>query len=123
MEERTAKLADHGDVGAGAEGLHEGLGAGLGDGADVVDEVGLGHADTGVADGEAVVLLVRGDADVELLFGLEHRGVGERIVAHLVERIGRVGDELTQEDLLVRVEGVDDEVEQLADVGGLRNTK
>ncbi|KAI3479872.1 hypothetical protein L1887_58069 [Cichorium endivia] len=75
--EADAELADHGDVGAGAEGLHEGLGAGLGDGADVVDEVGLGHADTGVADGEAVVLLVRGDADVELLFGLEHRGSTE----------------------------------------------
>merc|ERR1712100_686221 len=30
--ETDAKLADHRDVGAGLHGLHEGLGAGLGDG-------------------------------------------------------------------------------------------
>jgi len=31
--------------------------------------------------------------------------------------IGRVGDELAEEDLLVGVEGIDDEGEQLVDLG------
>lgn len=45
------------DVSASAEGLHEGLGSRLRDGAEVVDKVGLGHPDTGVLDGEGVVSL------------------------------------------------------------------
>ena len=82
------------------------LGARLGDGTKVVDHVGLGHADTGVADGERLVLLVGRDADVELLLGLERRRVSQRLVADLVERIRAVGDDLAKEDLLVRVERV-----------------
>lgn len=41
--ESDSELSDHGDIGSGGEGLHEGLGAGLGDGSEVVDEVSLGH--------------------------------------------------------------------------------
>lgn len=74
------------------------LGARLGDGTEVVDEVGLGHANTGIADGEDLVVLVGGDADVELLAGVELGGVGEGVVADLVEGIGGVGDEFTKED-------------------------
>jgi hypothetical protein len=54
--------------------------------------------------------------DEHLGLRVEHRLVGERLVADLVERIGRVGDELAEEDLLVRVEGVDDEREKLVDL-------
>ena len=82
------------------------LGAGLGDRTEVVDEVGLGHADTGVADAKDLVLLLGGDADVELLLGLEDGGVGEGRIADFVEGVGAVGDEFTKEDLLVGVEGV-----------------
>ena len=82
------------------------LGAGLGDGTEDVDHVGLGHADTGVADEECFVLLVGRDADVELLLSLERRRVSQRLVADLVERIRAVGDDLAKEDLLVRVERV-----------------
>ncbi len=111
------------------------LRAGLGDGTEVVDEVGLGHADTGIDDGENLVLLVGDDADIEVLAGVKDRGVGEGCIADLVERVGRVRDEFSEEDLLVGVEGVckervsyasrsntkarlrtDDEVEKLADL-------
>ena len=84
------------------------LGARLGDGTEVVDHVGLGHTDTGVADGERLVLLVRRDADVKLLLSLERRRVSQRLVADLVERIRAVRDDLAKEDLLVRVERVYD---------------
>lgn len=78
----------------------------LGDGAEVVDHVGLGHADTGVADGERLALLVGRDADVKLLLRLERSGVSQRLVADLVQRIRAVRDDLAKEDLLVRVESV-----------------
>ena len=127
--ETNTELSDHGDVGSGGEGLHEGLGSGLGDGTEVVDEVGLGHADTGILNGEGVVGLVGDELDVEVGLGVQNGRVGEGLVTDLVEGIGGVGDQLTKEDLLVRVEGVDDEGEELVDisregvafsVGGLR---
>lgn len=46
------------DVSTGTESLHESLCAGLGDGTQVVYEVGLGHADTGVLDRQGVVCLL-----------------------------------------------------------------
>lgn len=45
------------DVSAGAKGLHESLSSGLGDGPQVVNQVGLGHADSGVLDRQGVVSL------------------------------------------------------------------
>jgi hypothetical protein len=119
----TYELSNHGDVSARGESLHEGLGAGLGDSTEVVDEVSLGHceskersvslasseekgqlrtSDTRVADGEGSVGLVGGDADEEVLLRVELARVGEGGVADLVEGIGRVGDKLTKEDLLQR---------------------
>ena len=81
----------------------------MGDGTEVVDEVGLGHTDTGIADGEGLVGLIGDDLDVEVLAGVELGGVGEGLVTDLVEGIGGVGNQLTKEDLLVLVEGVNDE--------------
>ena len=124
--ETDTELANHRNVGTRAERLHEALlfvalsiryclrivrmnaylCARLGNCAKVVDQVSLGHADTGVADGEELVLLVGDDADVQLLLGVEDGGVGEGGVADFVESIGAVGDQFSQEDLLVRVEGV-----------------
>ena len=81
------------------------------------DEVLLVHADAGVGDGEGLVLFVEFEVDAriegERLVGL----VGEGEVAQLVERVGGVGDELAEEDLGVRVEGVDDELQELTDFG------
>lgn len=82
------------------------LGARLGDCAQVVDHVGFGHTDTGVADGENLALLVGDDADDKVLASVERSGVGEGGIADFVERIGCVRDQLAKEDLLVRVEGV-----------------
>ena len=80
--------------------------SGLGDGTKVVDKIGLGHTDTRVDDGENLVLLVGDDPDAELLSGIEDGGVGKGGIADLVERVGRVRDQFTEEDLLVGVEGV-----------------
>ena len=76
----------------------------LGDGTEVVDYIRLGHADTGITDRQGLVLLVGDDADDEVLVAVDHRWVGERLVANFVEGIGGVRDDLTKEDLLVGVE-------------------
>jgi len=54
--------------------------------------------------------------DVELRLRLELGLVGESLEADFVERIGAVGNKLTKEDLLVGVEGVNDEREKLVDL-------
>mmetsp|Transcript_14257 Transcript_14257/g.26144 ORF Transcript_14257/g.26144 Transcript_14257/m.26144 type:complete len:301 (-) Transcript_14257:13-915(-) len=115
--ETDSELTDHGNVGAGGEGLHEGLGSGLGDGSEVVDEVLLGHSDSGVLNGEGVVGLVGDEPDLHLLLGLEDSSISQGLVPDLVKGIRGITDELPKEDLLVGVEGVDDERQQLVDVG------
>ena len=66
--------------------------------------VHLGHANARVGEGQGVVALVRGDVDEEVLLALEQLGVGQTLMADLVQSIGRVGDKLAKEDLFVRVE-------------------
>jgi hypothetical protein len=44
-------------------------------------------------------------------------GLGDRLEAQLVAGVGRVGDQLAQEDLLVRVQRVGDQVQNLGDLG------
>jgi hypothetical protein len=106
----------HGHVCASLERLHEGLGAGLGDGAEIVDEISLGHADAAVDDVQALVLLVGDKMDVEIGVGFEGGLVRKADVADLVKRIRSVRNELTKENLLVAVESVDDQVQQLIDL-------
>ena len=78
----------------------------LGDGTKVVNHISLGHTNTGIADGEDLVLLVGDETDVEILARVEDRGICQRLVTDLVECIGGVGDDFTKEDLLVGVESV-----------------
>jgi hypothetical protein len=111
------ELTNHGDISTGRESLHECLGTGLCDRTEVVDEIGLGHTNTGIPDGEGTLLLVGSDSDKELLLSVEGRWVGESLVSDLVESIGRVRDQFSKENLLVGVEGVDDEIEKLGDLG------
>src|SRR5690606_7800224 len=87
------------------------------DGAEVQRELLLRHADARVLDDEPPLLRLRADAHGERALPLHERGLRQRPEAELVERVRRVGDELAEEDLLVRVEGVDDEREDAADLG------
>ena len=73
----------------------------------------LGHTNAGVLDSEGLVLLVGDDVDAEVLARIELTRVGEGLISDLVESIRAVGHELSQEDLLVGVDGVDDEGEEL----------
>ena len=113
--EAHTELADDVDVIALVlgVGLLELLRAGVGDGAQVALELVGRHADAVVRDGEGAGVLVGRDADGEaVLVELDVR-VGEALEVELVLRIGRVGDELAEEDLLVGVDRVDHEVEEL----------
>ena len=96
-----------------AERLHEVGRAGPGDCPEVADHVLLGHADAGVAHGQCLVVGIVLDLHLQLLRLAEQFRLGHAEEAYLVERVGRVGYQLAEEDVLVGVEGVDDDVEHL----------
>ena len=85
----------------------------MGDGAEVLVELVLGHANAIVTDGERAGILVNGDLNAQVA---AHDGavfVLERGEVELIERIRCVGDKLTQEDFAIGVDGVNHQVEQL----------
>ena len=75
------------------------------------------HADAVVADGQQALGLVGQDADLQLGIVAQQLGLAQRLVAELVARVGRVADQLAQEDLALLVERVDDQIEHTADIG------
>ena len=99
------------------QGFQEAPGAGAGYGAEVFHEVGFVHAYAVVRDGQGPGFLVEGYADARVegygLVGV----VGHGQVLELVDGVGGVGHEFAEEYFPVRIQRMDDEVEQLAHLG------
>ena len=93
--------------------LHERLGAGSCDRAEVVDQFRAGHADAGIGDGDGLGLLVRLDADFERAVPGQKLRSCYGLVAEFVERVGRVGNELAQEHIALGINRVHHEIEKL----------
>ena len=85
----------------------------MGDGAQVLLELVGRHADAGIGDGDGPGVFVEGDADLELVLAELDVLVGQAAEIQLVYRVGRIRDELAEEDLAIGVDGVDHEVEEL----------
>jgi len=115
-----AELTDEGGIVllAGVlEGGCKGFGAGVGDGAEVFNEFGAGHADAVIGNGEGACGFIGGDGDFQRGGGVKDVVFRELGKAHLFHRVSSVGHELANEDLAVGVEAVDDDIEDLFDFG------
>mmetsp|Transcript_42364 Transcript_42364/g.76600 ORF Transcript_42364/g.76600 Transcript_42364/m.76600 type:complete len:651 (+) Transcript_42364:522-2474(+) len=112
--EADAELTDEVGIPALGHGLQEVGGSGLGDCSQVVDEVGLGHAHACVHDGDGLGVSIVLDLDLQVLEVPEEGLILHAVEARLLERVGRVRDELSQEDVLVCVKRVDDDVHETA---------
>ena len=112
--EADTELAD--DVDLGVVGLLRLLleleRAALGDGAQVIFHLLLGHADAVVGHGEGAGFLVRHDNDLEVVAVQAHLVVGEGTVGQLVDGVAGVGDDLPQEDLFMSIDRIDHQVHQ-----------
>jgi hypothetical protein len=97
--------------------LQEGARARLGDRAELVDDALARHADAVVGDGQRLGVLVGDDPDHPVLVVLQQLLVLERVEFDLVDGIAGVGDQFTEEDFAVGVEGVSDDVQQLLQLG------
>jgi hypothetical protein len=84
--------------------LEKRLGAGVGDGAEVLHQFVVRHADAVVGDGQGLGLLVGGDVDFQRQRRLMECFLGGLDVAELFHRVRGVGNQLAEEDFLVGVE-------------------
>ena len=88
-----------------------------GNGAEVLCQLGLGHANAVVPNRQRAGRCVRDDADLQDLSVVQQSWLFQCCETSLVERVGGVRNQLAQEDLLVAVQGVDHQIEDLADLG------
>ena len=87
------------------------------DRAEMLDEFVARHADTVVDHGNRVVVPVVFDPDAEFRILRQQFGSRERFEAELVGGVRCVRDQLAQENLLVAVQGVNHQLQELADFG------
>jgi hypothetical protein len=74
------------------------------------------HADAAIGDGQRARGLVGNDPDPGIL-GQRQVAVGQGFKPAAIRGVGGIGDELAQEDLPLRVERMDHEIEQASDLG------
>ena len=96
-----------------AHGLQERLGAGFRDGPEVVDHLVAVHPDAVIGDGQGAVLFIKRDAHAQLAVAFVQIRVRQRAEAQLVRRIRGVGNQLTQENFFVGIQGMDHQVQKL----------
>ena len=70
-----------------------------------------------MADGAPLAIRIRPDAKAGTLAIFDQRGVGDRLIAQLVARIGSVGDQLAQEDVGFRIDRMHHQVQQFGNLG------
>ena len=114
--EAHAELTDDVDVGLllvlFLRLLAELIGTRGGDHTKVVFELFAAHADAVIRNGQRAVFAVERHGDGEIAAIHAHLVVRQRDIAELVNGVARVGNDLAQEDLLVRVNRVDHQIQQ-----------
>ena len=95
----------------------EGLGAGFGDGAQVLGQFGGGHAQAGVLDGQGLGVLVEADADLQRQVVMARGLAPVAAEAQFVQGVGSVGDELAEKDLAIGIQRIGENAQHLAHFG------
>ena len=83
----------------------------------MLDRFFLGQPHPVVLDGDRPRLGIRGDPDARIPLGLTKIVALQPEESGSVQGITGIADQLSEEDLAVRVQGVGDQVENLPDIG------
>ena len=94
-----------------AKSTDEFLASRMSDRAEILFKFGFRHADARVFYGDRARVFVERNGDEQVVFCDRDRRVGEALEIELVDRIRGVRDKFAQEDLTIRVDRVDHEVE------------
>jgi hypothetical protein len=65
---------------------------------------------------KGIVGSIRDDLNFEARFILDDFWISQRFISDLVKSIGSIGDQFSQENFLVGVEGVDDQTHELLNI-------
>lgn len=79
----------------------------------MVDHLVAVHPDAIIGNRQGAVLFIKRDAHAQFAIAFVQIRVGQRAEAQLVRRIGGVGNQLTQEDFFVGIQGMDHQVQKL----------
>ncbi|BEU77656.1 hypothetical protein EAG21025_09690 [Enterobacter asburiae] len=79
----------------------------------MVDHLVAVHPDAVIGDGQGAVLFIERDAHAQLAVAFVQVRVGQRAEAQLVRRVRGVGNQLTQENFFVGIQGMDHQVQKL----------
>src|ERR1035438_1923362 len=114
-----SELADQAGVllSALAESLQKGLRTRMCDRAEVLDQFHPRHPNAEILYGQGLGLVVRRDVDFQREVVVKDLLFRKLDVAELLQRIGGVGDQLTDEDLLFRIKRMNDDIQHLLDFG------
>lgn len=82
--EAHAKLTNHGNVCSRLESLHESLRSGLCYGAQVINEICLGHSNARIDESYGLRLLIRNDLNEQIFLGLKLGWVSETLITNFV---------------------------------------
>ena len=115
--EAHAKLADETQALLGVlDPLQEGLRARARDRTEIVDQLLAIHPDARIGDRERLGRGVGLEANGELLIAGQQLRLGDRLVADLVQGVGRVRNQLPQEDIGLGVDRMDHQVQEFGDL-------
>ncbi len=98
--------------------LQERLRAWLSDGPDMFLDVLHRHTDTCIGDGDGFCIFISSDSDMKIDLIAKIVCITRCENLRFLESIIRISDELTEEDLFVRIDWVRDEFEKLCHIGG-----
>ena len=117
--EADAELTDQRTVFAliAGQAVEELLGAGFGDGTEVLHRLFAAHANAVVDNRHRAGVFVEGDDDAEVGIVGDQGFVVQRLEAQTIDRVGSVGDQLAQKYLPIGIQGVDHQLEQLFGFG------
>lgn len=79
----------------------------------MVDDLVAVHTNAVIGDSQGTVLFIKRDAHAQLSVAFVQIRVRQGAEAQLVRRIGGVGNQLTQEDFFVGIQGMDHQVQKL----------
>ena len=89
----------------------------MGDRAEVVLELVLGHADTVIGDRQGAGVLIDGETDQEIAVLHADGIIRQGAEIELVDRVGGVRDQLAQENLLMGIDRIDHHIQELFGFG------
>ena len=93
--------------------FQEGLGTGFGNRTEILNQVVTVHAQTIIGNSQSMGVCIRCDMDFKTRIAFEQIAVRQRFIVQFIDRIRGIGNQFPQENFMIRINGMDHQVQQL----------